>query len=408
MPNAAGLYKQLAFKKEVTFGLIPAAAAAQSLRRVSSTLSLTKDVYQSNEIRTDMQVADMRHGVRRVKGSIAGELSCGTYKDFFAAALKRDFAAVAAIASVSLTIAVGAVVNGVQQYTVTRSAGDFIAGGVKIGDVTRLSVGALNVANINKNLFVVGATASALTVTTLNKSTMVAEGPITGCTVTVVGKKTFIPSTGHTDNSFSIEHFFSDIAQSEVYSGCKCDKIGLSLPPSGLATVSFDFMGQDMTPSTAQYFTSPTAQTTANALAAVNGILRLNGVNVAVLTGLTVEIDPTFSGDPVVGSSVIPTLFPGTVKVSGQATAYFPDATLRDVFINETEVDLYAVFTADNTNTSEFFQLAMPRLKIGGSEKNDGQGGIVQTLPFTGLLNRLGGAAANTELTTISIQDSLA
>ncbi|ELR02840.1 hypothetical protein GMDG_08853, partial [Pseudogymnoascus destructans 20631-21] len=46
----------------------PAATGGQILRRVSCSLSLSKDTYQSAEIRGDRQVADFRHGVKRVQG----------------------------------------------------------------------------------------------------------------------------------------------------------------------------------------------------------------------------------------------------------------------------------------------------------------------------------------------------
>ena len=74
MTQATGIFKQVALKREVTYGTIPVAASAQLMRRVQSTIDLSKDVYQSNEIRPDFQVADYRHGVRRVKGALSGEL----------------------------------------------------------------------------------------------------------------------------------------------------------------------------------------------------------------------------------------------------------------------------------------------------------------------------------------------
>jgi hypothetical protein len=48
----------------------PAVGSAQIVRRVSSTLKLAKDTYQSNEIRSDRQIYDFRHGVKRVTGGI--------------------------------------------------------------------------------------------------------------------------------------------------------------------------------------------------------------------------------------------------------------------------------------------------------------------------------------------------
>ena len=403
MALATGVFKQLAYKVESTYGALPAAASAQALRRVSSSLDLSKDTYQSNEIRTDLQVADFRHGVRRVKGSISGELSAKTYSDFIAAALKRDFAAVSAISGASITIA-----GSGPTYTVTRAAGSFLTDGVKLGDIIRLSVGTLNALNINKNLMVVTLTATVATVIVVNATAMFAEGPIASTTVTVFGKKTFVPTSGHTDKSYSIEHWYSDVAQSETFRGCKVQKVAVQLPPSGMATIGIDFTGMDVTTGTVQYFTSPTAATTSGVLAAVNGVVRLNGITVAILTGLNFTIDCGTTGDAVVGQNVVPNQFPGSVKVSGQATAYFQDATLRDVFLNETEVDLYAVFTSSSAATAEFVQFAFPRIKLGGASKNDGQGGLVQTLPFTALYNSAGGAGISSEATTISVQDSAA
>lgn len=403
MPLAAGLFKQVAYKAETTYGTVPAAANAQALRRVQSTLDLAKDTYQSNEIRADYQIQDFRHGVRRVRGKIGGELSAGTYRDFFAAALKRDFVAVTAATGASLTIA-----GTGPTYTVTRAAGSYLTDGFKVGMGVRLSAGALNAANLNKNLLIVALTATVATVMPMNAAALVAEGPITGCTVTAVGKVTYIPQTGHTDRSFSMEHWYVDLGQSEVFSGCKIDQLQLALPATGLATIDLNVLGQGVTTAAAQYFTAPTAPTTTSALAAVNGLLRVGGQSVAIVTSLSLNINPGFSGDPVVGSTVVPNLFPGTVSVSGQLSAYFDTPTLRDVFFNETEIDLIAAFTADNTAAADFISLHLPRIKLGGAAKSDGQGGIVQTLPFQALLNVAGGTGTATEKTTLQIQDTQA
>jgi hypothetical protein len=91
--KATGVAKQLRYKAESTWGTAPGASGAQLLRRVTSTLDLKKQTYRSNEIRSDYQVNDMRHGVRSVEGTINGELSPGTYKDFLAAAVRKAFVA---------------------------------------------------------------------------------------------------------------------------------------------------------------------------------------------------------------------------------------------------------------------------------------------------------------------------
>lgn len=416
MPIAAGLNMQLSYKVETTAGTAPGQSGAQLLRRRSSQVDLNKDTLQSNELRTDLQTADFRHGSRRVGGAVQGDLSVGTYKEWLQWLLKRDFAAVTASTSVSLTIA-----GAGPTHTVTRAAGSWLSDGYKVGMVVRLSVGSLNAANINKNLWIVDiGSATAMTVIPLNGVAMFAEGPVAGCTITATGKSTYVPTSGHTDKSFSMEHWYPDLGTpaSELYLGCKVTKAALSLNPTAMAGVSFDIMGLDVADTTAkrgavalntQYFTSPTALSTGGVLSPASGLLRVGGSTVATVTGLSLDIASPYSGDPVVGSVYIPQLFPGRVNVTGQLTAYFDSATLRDAFWNESEIELLAALTTDPASaTADFLTIALPRIKLGGAARDDGEGGKVITLPFQALLNTAGGAGIKTEKTTILMQDSLA
>jgi soluble cytochrome b562 len=105
MALETGVAKKLTYKKETTWGTIAGASGGQRLRRVTSDIDLKKDTYQSNEIRDDYQVSDFRHGMRKVEGSIQGELSAKTYGAFFESLLRRDFTTVTSLTGLSLTIA---------------------------------------------------------------------------------------------------------------------------------------------------------------------------------------------------------------------------------------------------------------------------------------------------------------
>jgi hypothetical protein len=406
MTAASGVFKQVAIKKETTYGQLPTASGAQLLRRVDFGINLTKDAYESNEINTAQQAVDMRHGVRRVAGTLNGELSPGSYAPYLGSLVRRDFTAVSALSSLSITIAAGS--GGA--YTLTRATGSFITGGVKIGDVVRLTAGTFAAANLNKNLFVTAVTALALTVVVLNGSTLTAEGPIASATLSWPGKKTWIPTTGHTDDSYAIEEWFSDISRSEVFVGNKFTQAQIQLPPSGLATLGLTVAGRTLgqDPGSTRYFTSPTAASTSGITAAVNGVLRIRNEQQLAVTGLNFDINSSFSGDPVVGANFVPFQFPGRIRVSGQFTAYFRDGNLPQAFFDEEDIGLHVVLTTGNQAAAEFMGFSMSRVKVGGAEKNDGEGGIVRTYPFTALLNPAGGATSEHEQTTISIQDSLA
>jgi hypothetical protein len=402
-PIAAGVLQTLRYKAESSFGTAPGASGAQLLRRVSADLSLEKDTFESAEIRPDLQRYDYRHGVRKVTGSIKGELSPGTYKDFLAAALRRAFTAVTALSGLTITIA-----GAGPTYTLTRSAGDFLAGGIKIGHVVQLTAGSFTAGNLNKNLLVVGVTALALTVYVLNGSTLTTEGPIASATVTVPGKVTYAPTSGHLDNSFAIERWYSDVSLSELFTGCKVATVDVNLPPSGMAEIDLGIMGQNITTAGAQYYTSPTAATGTGIVAAANGLLLAGGSNVAYCTGMKFKINGEYSSSPVVGANQVPAIFPGRINVDGELTAYFQDAVMRDYFINETEVALLIALSSDNSANSNVLTFAMPRIKFGAARKSDGVQGLVMTLPFEALFNAAGGTGIATEQTTLLVQDSQA
>lgn len=398
MPIATGVAKVLALKKESTWGTLAGPTGAQVLRRRTSDISLAKDTYQSEEIRTDYQIADFRHGAKRVEGSIEGELSPGSYQLPIQAALRRIATAVSALTGLSLTIAASG-----SAWTITRGSGDFISGGVRVGHVIRLTAGTFNAANLNKNLLVIALTTTVATVIPLDGSSLFAEGPIASATVTIPGRYTYVPATGQTDESYTIEHWHPDVAQSERFVGCKFTRLDFDLPPTGMSTIRMQVLGRDMSTGTAAYFTSPTAASTSGVCAAATGALSVGGVPVGLLTGLNITIDGNYSAEPVVGSNLYPDIFEGSVNVSGQASVYFENATMRDYFVNESEVSLAAAFSAGGAANAEFVAICMPRVKFGGVSKSDGQKGLVMTMPFQALLN----SAAGGEATTIQVHDSL-
>lgn len=396
MALATGVSKELRYKKESTWGTPAGATGAQLLRRVSSDLSLTKESYQSNEIRTDYQISDFRHGVRSVAGSITGELSPKTYADFFAAALRKDFAA----GGTTGAVAVLAVTDTGTKFT--RSSGSFVTDGFKVGDVVS-ATGFTDANNNNHYCLVTAVAALTLDIAPLDGVPLTDEAEGDTVTIAVVGKKTYTPETGHTDDSFSIEHWHEDVNQSELFTGCKVNTIEIGLPPTGMSTVTIGMMGKDVVTDSSEYFTTPTANTTTGILASVNGIAYALGTKQTVLTGLSINIAGGMSMQPVVGSNTPPDIFEGRVVVTGEMTAFFENGDLRDAFLDEDEVSLVFVFTTSNAKNPDFVAFTMPRVKFGSANKNDGETGIVQTLSYQALLNTAGSGA---DKTTLIIQDS--
>lgn len=408
MAIAEGIRKTLAYKKETSWGTVPVVTTGgQILRRVTGMFNLKKDTYQSEEIRSDFQMQDYRHGFRKAEGSVSGEFSPGTFAAFIQAALGRDFTAgstTGALTNVTAAVTTGA------SGTFTRAAGSFLTDGFKVGDVVRWTGWATTGTPNNAHNFLITAlTATVMTVTALDGVAIGAKASGDSVTGTVFGKKTFVPTTGHTDDSFTFEEWSSTIAQSEVYSGNKVNTVSLDLPASGLAKIDLGFMGKDLAQTgSSQFFTSPSAETSSGIFASVNGLLLVGGVAQAIVTGVKLNLNRNMTMEAVVGSNVSPDIFEGRCLVDGEFTAFYEDATFRDYFDDETEVSLVLVVTTANTAAADFVSITLPRIKINGADKDDGEKGVVRTYPFQALRNASGGTGVSSEQTTISIQDALA
>ena len=189
--------------------------------------------------------------------------------------------------------------------------------------------------------------------------------------------------------------------------------MAVKLPATGISTIEFGLMGLNYANKAAvdsPYFTSVLAASTSGVLAAVNGALYVQGTKIALLTGLDFDVAANLSSEPVVGSNVKPDIFDGRVAVKGNMTVFFEDATFRDYFLDETEVSINCVFTDKNDKAANFLAFTMPRVKVGGASKDDGEKGLVQTMPFVALFNTAGDdgttCTVSSLATTLSIQDS--
>lgn len=403
MTVASGVYKIVAYKEESSYGQPAGASGATLMRRIQSTLAVTKETYESEEIESHQQVGDMRHGTRRVAGTISSHIAPGAHKDWFAALFRKAFVATTAVASLSLTIAASG-----SNWTITRSTGSFISDGLKIGDVVRITAGAVNAANLNKNLLIVSMTTTALTVAVLNRSALVAEGPVASCTITLPGKKTMMAESSQTDKSFNVEHWHSDIGESELYTGLKPQSASFNLPPTGMTRFEMPVSGFDVTTAQSRYFTSPSAASSAGVTAAVNGYLLVGGTQLVAATGMTIEASGNVTGDAVVGENRIPSQDLGRMRANGQLTVKFDSVALRDAFIGETEVSIVMILTTSNAAAADFITFVMPRVKLGGANKDDGEKALIQTTPYVALFNAAGGSGTSSDKTTLSMQDSLA
>lgn len=387
---AVGALTEIGYVAEVTFGSTPVSAAFQRVRDVSFSVNLQKEAYQSEERRADRQRQDVRHGYRSVTGDIAGELSEQSWDDFIQAIMGGTWAT-GASAPFS---GVGASVSN-NRFTVTSA--DFPTLGVRIGDVFALSA----------DTPITGLTDRYFTALSVGVSTIEVEPGTIGTTATasanfsVVGQKVGI---GTTYRSFTIERWLTDRNLYQQFRGVRLNQMTISIPASGLVTVTFSVIGRDGTGFSASTVASSyTAAPQTTPFAAVNGELYEGGAVLGLVTAAEITVNNNMAGPQVVGTNLTPDLLFGRfADVSGTITVLFTSAAMHDKFVNETESTLILrLQNKDDLNsTTQFINITLPRIKYSGGDVDDSPDtGITVTMPFVALKP----LAANTTQGTSSL-----
>lgn len=407
MAIANGINKSLIGSKQSGLGVKANAAGAQVYARVTSDFNLTKDTIESNVIQTSQQDRSSRHGMRHTGATINDELKSSIHQAWNESLLRA--AAVSGVSIGALTD-VTAASDGVGTYTgtFTTAGGDYIAAGLKVGAVVRWTGWAAGADN-DINYLITSLTTTVMTVRTLNKVDIVAETAGASVTATAPGMTIAVPESGHTADYWTFEEFYSDIAQSESFPDCVIGQGDFAFPVNAAATVNYPIAGiGQMDTDTSQYFTSPTAVACGEALTATSSAIIIDGTAYSVITSFDFSINGNVAElDGVLGDDVAPDVNRGRILVTGNMSVYFENAVLRNLFINEVEAELVVVMRADNTDNSEFISYSFPRVKINGASKDDGEKGVIQTMPFKALENPLCGLPATSSYnSTIVIQDS--
>jgi len=403
--TAQGINKITVIKQQTGLSVPATGSGGQVLRRKTSIGKKARATYVNDEIVQHQQSTGVNLGTATTSWDFDGLLSPGTYATPLQSLLRKVFTATSASAGLSLTIA------GVGPYTLTRAAGSYLTDGVKIGDVVRITAGTFtNAVNRDNNIVVTALTDLVLTGITLNNSVLIAEGPIAASAVTVIGKKSLAPLTGHTNTLFTVEEWYGDISKSELFPDLRIGQADIGLPASGNSTIKMSSMGLGVrTRGNTQVLTTPTAATATPVLTAVRGIVMVNGVAQAGITGITMTIKGNLTAiGPVVGSNFNPDMSRGRIEVSGSFTALFDSTTIATLYDNETVTSLVAAMAADTTNNADFIAVNLSAIKLTDDAPDDGEKGIIRTYPFVAQINAAGGAALANDQTILSIQDSAA
>lgn len=389
MPIQNQVTARVARKRETTFGTLAGASGSREFRKVSDGIALKKNKITSGAIQSNAQRPLARHGARTVDGNTSFEMALGLIDDLLASVVRREWTTVTPLAGLTVTASASG-------PNFVRATGSWLTDGLAVGMLVKFTGFTAGATANNGKLFTI------IALTALNMSvaeTVVAAASAGGIGLTVPGKITYIPESGHTNDSYTVEKYYPVAGESYRFTGQRVGSINFGMNADDKVTAEVAWMGQDRTKDVAAYFTAPAAPGGGDMLVTPSGLMVINGVATKVCTNFTLNINGNASVGKVVGSNVTPDVFMDMIDTTGQISVYYENGVMDDYFDQETTISLINRLD-DGIGGAIVF--AMPMVKIsGGSESGDKE--IIRQYDYDAGPNPAGTGAGKS---TILIQDT--
>jgi hypothetical protein len=375
MPLQNGKNVVVSYKAETVFNTPPGVVTGANRFRPNASpgMSFKRATIAPNEIRSDLKTSMARLGFGEAAGSYAADFSVGTFDPLLEAITRGTWSSPLTITAVTMT----SLTTGVN--TIIATSGSWLTQGIRVGDVIR-ATGFLDASNNQRNLRVVGVTASTITVA----ETLVANATASTVPVITRQKKVFQP-TVPVRRSFTIDEFHADIGQSEQYTGCRVSSLKIAGQPNGMCTADFGFVGAGVNPlsqGSSPFFTSPVLSGSIG-LVLADATIRYAGADVATLTAFDLMLDNRASTQPSIGSTTTSDVFDNTASLSGTMSMQRKDLTNISKFTGETEFEMQLLLVEPMAEPKNFLSIFISRMKLGGVDAPFGSdGAMIESLPW--------------------------
>lgn len=350
-------YAAIGVIKEAQWGVTPAAPALKTMRLTSETLDRPKETVESQEVRSDRQIADLVEVGSSANGGINFELSYGALKPFLISAL---FGVPTVIALAGITSDITAVSD-----TIEGAANDFDS--VPIGSTVKIT-GATTPENNGLKLVIdKSADGSLLTfgAGSFGTDELAVDLDLSGINV----------KNGTNRESYSMERRVittngSDFYQS--YYGMTVDTLALSFESKTIITGSLTFVGKNggadvnsIDPSVdgATSYAAAEVDPVMDATNNFSDFLFQQVTSSECLKTLALNLANGLRGKDCIGQNGNFDVGVGTCQVTGSFSGYFLNNDLYNLILNHGNVALsWKVEDA----TGNVIVFTLPRIKVSG------------------------------------------
>ena len=390
MPDQMAVDVQASLKLETVAGVAAAAGGGALMMRLLDSQGLKKGftAVQSGEHRNDHVRPMPRLGGGDVGGNYVTELTVGGAVDeLLQAVQRRTWAAPLTITTATTGFATGVVTVAVTatQATFTTSAGDWVAAGVRVGDVVTWT-GLTTAANNNLRLRVIAVAPTIITTSLPPPQIGTLVAGASGSVWTLTRAKKLTTSGVPVRRTYTFEQHEFGVDGSELFTGVKCTQVELRLTPRGITQCTWTLIGMDgqvLSSAQAPWFTNASV-TSGEPVLGDDTSIRFNGNEVAKFTGLTLTITVEASGLPALGQRAAAGVYDNDVTYSGNITIVREDHSRLAMLNSETEFQLHMLTQEPGADPRGAIGLYVPRAKLGDVETpfRGSTGPKIETLPL--------------------------
>lgn len=382
----------------------PGTAGGQVLRHVSHNLSLQKEAYTADEVRTDQMRPMEKQGTKRVPATINGLLSPLTYADILEAILGGTWDTTV-VATSNTTFTSVAADNPTSTFIFT--AGDPVASGYGVGQIVQFA-NLSDSDNNGVNYLIIGFSGAS------NRTMEVYPAPDTmgadaAFTLTQVGGLLSMPTSNHVRRKAALEVYNSDGDISRLFTEGRFAGFNLQVAPNQIAQIDFSGMWRNRVSASgasAPFFTAPTVETTTDVIDSMDGFLRINGAVVGITTGVSLSFIRAPQAPAQLNSEgLVAGINLANAVLTGEFTIFLTDATFLTAFDDETEFELMCKLPLSDSDTADCMVFYLPRIKINSNTETIIEGAKALQCGFTAA--RYLGSSPGVPATLIQIADTL-
>lgn len=185
---------------------------------------------------------------------------------------------------------------------------------------------------------------------------------------------------GKTEKSLTFEANLESIGTIKRYTGNYVSSFQLTVPQDDVVSATFSMVGKEVTEESIELQT-PASVVNKEPLYHGGSTLKEGGTTIAYLTSVSFTLDNQYGPDFALTSNKPYDMTYAVANVTGEVTAYVPDLTLFNKFLNETVTSLDMQLFDPQGNSLQF---VLPKVKYSGANMPiDDDQAIELTLPFT-------------------------